>query len=274
MNAVIYARYSSEGQLKDIYTFAKQNNYNIVREPYIDRAKTATNDKRDEFQRMIRDSEKRTFDMVIVWKLDGIFRSRQDGAIYRSILRNNEVNVISVHENISDDASGVLLESILEGLNEWYSRDLSEKVRRGIAMSVEKCKFIGGFIPLGYKVDEHKNYQIDPATAPIVQRAFELYSSGYSLKDINNTVTEQFGKPCFDGNFRNTLNRIFDNKNYLGVYTRGGAEVKGGMPRILTDELFQRVQIMRQKDKNPPAKARHMRNIYLQQSCFAVTTVK
>lgn len=262
MNVVAYMRFSSHGQKETsidgqravINEYAKRNGYNIVRE-YIDRALTGTNDKRPQFQKMLTDSAKQLFDFVIVYSLDRFSRNRFESATHKAHLKKNGVRVISATENISDDPAGIMVEGLLESMAEYYSAELSQKVRRGIALSIEQCKFIGGYIPLGYSVDENKYYQIDPLTAPIVQRCFDLYAGGYTLKKIGEAITEEFGKSYF-GNPSNSINRILDNRNYIGVYTRGGAEVKGGMPRIVTDELFERVRIMRQKDKKTPAKAR------------------
>lgn len=139
MNAVIYARYSSEnqreesieGQLRECKEFARKNDIQIVGS-YIDRALSAKTDNRPDFQRMIKDSANGLFDTVIVWKLDRFARNRYDSAHYKAILRKNGVKVISATEVISDTAEGILLESLLEGMAEYYSADLAEKVIRGL----------------------------------------------------------------------------------------------------------------------------------------------
>lgn len=128
MKAVIYARYSSDnqreesidGQLRECKKFAEYNGITIVGE-YIDRAFSAKTDNRPEFQRMIKDSYKAVFDTVIVWKLDRFARNRYDSARYKALLKKNGVRVISATEKISEDASGILLESLLEGYAEYYS---------------------------------------------------------------------------------------------------------------------------------------------------------
>lgn len=136
---VIYARYSCsnqteqsiEGQMYDCEAFASRHNLQIV-DTYIDRALTATSDRRPEFQKMIKDSEKGLFDIVLVWKLDRFSRNRYDSAIYKKRLKNNNVRVMSAMENITDTPEGVLMESVLEGFAEYFSRDLSQKVQRGM----------------------------------------------------------------------------------------------------------------------------------------------
>lgn len=131
----------------------------ILVDTYIDRAMSAKTDNRPEFQKMIKDSEKGIFDTVIVWKLDRFARNRYDSAHNKATLRKNGVKVISATEVISEGAEGIILESVLEGYAEYYSAELSEKVIRGMTENALKCQYNGGFVPVGYTVDENKHYQ-------------------------------------------------------------------------------------------------------------------
>jgi len=114
--AVIYARFSShsqteqsiEGQLRECYDFAKRSDITIVGE-YIDRALTGTSDKRPQFIKMIEDSKKKNFEYVLVYQLDRFARNRYDSANYKAKLKKNGVRVLSAKENITDDASGILV---------------------------------------------------------------------------------------------------------------------------------------------------------------------
>ena len=136
MKAVIYARYSSdsqreesiEGQLRECTAFAEKNDITILRH-YIDRAFSAKTDNRPEFQNMIRDSGKKLFDMIIVWKLDRFARNRYDSARYKAQLKKNGVRVVSATEVISDGAEGIILESVLEG---YAAHTCAEKPVRAI----------------------------------------------------------------------------------------------------------------------------------------------
>lgn len=156
MNAVIYARYSSdnqreesiEGQLRECKEYADQNGITVVR-TYIDRALSAKTDSRPQFQQMIHDSATHTFEAVLVWKLDRFSRNRYDSAHYKRILKNNRVHVVSVTEPISNTPEGIMLESLLEGMAEYYSAELAEKVSRGHKENALKAKFNGGPVPLG-----------------------------------------------------------------------------------------------------------------------------
>lgn len=138
MNGVIYARYSSdnqreesiEGQLRECKEFASRNDITIV-DTYIDRAFSAKTDNRPSFQKMIRDSSKNQFEVIIIWKLDRFACNRYNSAHYKAQLRKNGVKVVSATEAISEGAEGIILESVLEGMAEYYSAELAEKVIRG-----------------------------------------------------------------------------------------------------------------------------------------------
>ncbi len=122
MKAVIYARFSSEkqneasieGQLRECLEYANFNGIEVIGN-YIDRAQSAKTDHRPEFQRMIKDSEKKQFDIVLVWKLDRFARDRFDSAHYKRILKKNGARVISAKETMWQEAEGILMESMLEG---------------------------------------------------------------------------------------------------------------------------------------------------------------
>ena len=161
MTAVIYARYSSdnqreesiEGQIRECTAYAEKNGITVIKH-YIDRAFSAKTDNRPEFQQMIKDSGKKLFDVVLVWKFDRFARNRYDSARYKNLLKKNGVKVISARENISEGSEGIILEAMLEGYAEYYSAELSEKVIRGLTDNALKCKYNGGTVPMGYYIDE------------------------------------------------------------------------------------------------------------------------
>jgi len=177
--AVIYARYSSdsqteqsiEGQLRVCQQYAQNNDILIV-DTYIDRAMTGTNDLRPDFQRMIKDSNKKQWDYVIVYKLDRFSRNKYETTIHKHTLSNNGVKVLSAMENIPDTPEGIILESLLEGMNQYYSAELSQKVNRGLKESYIKGQFTGGVQIYGYEVKDKKNY-IHPVEGEIVKEIFD-----------------------------------------------------------------------------------------------------
>ena len=190
MKAVIYARFSSdkqneasiEGQLRECMDYAERTGITVI-ENYIDRALSARTDNRPEFRRMIKDSVKGCFDVVLVWKLDRFSRDRYDSAHYKHILKKNGVKVISAKENISEGPEGIILESMLEGMAEYYSAELSVKIKRGLTENALKAKVNGGQNPYGYYVDEQQKLSIDEKAAPIVVDVFTMYAEGKTIKE-------------------------------------------------------------------------------------------
>ena len=262
MRAVIYARYSSdnqreesiEGQLRECTAYCKKNDITILR-TYIDRAMSAKTDHRPDFQQMIKDSAKGLFDVIIVWKLDRFARNRYDSAHYKAQLRKYGVKVLSATENISEGPEGIILESMLEGMAEYYSAELSEKVIRGHTENALKCKYNGGTPTFGFAIDKDKYYQIDPHTAPVVLEMFIRYDKGETMKNIRDWlngagVTTVRGKKI-DLNF---VAAILHNRKYIGEYSYRHIVTPGGIPAIVPQDLFDRVQQRLETNRKAPAR--------------------
>lgn len=262
MKAVIYARYSSdnqreesiEGQIRECTAFAEKNGITILRH-YIDRAYSAKTDNRPEFQNMIKDSGKKLFDMVIVWKLDRFARNRYDSARYKSLLKKNGVKVVSATEVISEGAEGIILESVLEGYAEYYSADLAEKVVRGMTDNALKCKFNGGTIPIGYVIDDEQHFQVDPITAPYVLEVFKRYDKGATMTELRDWLNEQ-GVKNTRGNpiTYNSIQHMLCNRRYIGEFAFRDTVIPNGIPSIVPDDLFERVQKKLEVNKKAPAR--------------------
>ena len=262
MNGVIYARYSSdnqreesiEGQIRECMEFAEKQDINILG-TYIDRALSAKTDNRPDFQRMIKDSTKGLFDVAIVWRLDRFARNRYDSAHYKMILRKNGVKVVSARESIAEDSTGILLESVLEGYAEFFSAELSEKVRRGMKENALKCKSNGCSIPMGYVVDSERHFQIDPVAAPIVQEVFNQYAEGATMKEIADGLNAKGIRSSRGGPISlNIISHMLKNRRYLGEYRYGDIVTPGGMPVIISEELFERAQERMKQNKKAPAR--------------------
>ena len=262
MTAVIYARYSSdnqreesiEGQLRECKAFAEKNDIQIVG-TYIDRAFSARTDNRPDFQKMIKDSASKKFELIIVWKLDRFAHDRYDSAHYKAALRKNGVKVISATEKISDGSEGILMEAVLEGMAEYYSAELSEKVVRGLTENAYKCKFNGGTLPLGYTIDSEQHFQIDPLVAPAVLEAFKCYAEGASMTEIAQEMNAKGLRSAFGGKIGvDMVTRMLKNRRYIGEFKYRDIVHPRGIPPIIPDELFDRVQRRMAANKKAPAK--------------------
>lgn len=242
--AVIYARYSSdkqteqsiEGQLRVCNDYAEKNNILVV-DTYIDRAMTGKNDNRKAFQQMLKDSNKKAWDYVIAYKTDRIGRNKFELAMNKHTLKLNGVKFLSAMENIPDTPEGIILESLLEGMAEYYSADLAQKVRRGQNESRQKGQFTGGQIVYGYKVKDKKIY-IDEDEAKFVRWIFERFASGIYVKDIMNKLNED-GILNHGRRFaRNTIYHILHNEKYSGILRHENEIFTNIYPRTVSQDIF------------------------------------
>ena len=190
--------------------YAKRENMVIVGE-YIDRAIPGKTDNRPDFQRMISDSKRKQFDYVIVYKLDRFARNRYDSAIYKHKLKENGVRILSATENIGTSPESIILEAVLEASAEYYSIDLSQKVKRGIRESLLKGLCIGGIPLYGYKFVD-KKIVIDEEKAEVIKYVFDEYARGkkktvimreLTAKGITNSQGKPFTPTSFQWNLKN-----------------------------------------------------------------------
>lgn len=265
--AVIYARFSSSGQreesitgqIRDCRSYAERFGYKIIC-TYEDRARTGTNDNRPAFQQMIKDSAKHQFQAVIVWKLDRFSRDKYDAARYKHVLSQNGVRVISAMEPISNNPEGVIMESLLEGMAQYYSMDLSMKVKRGNRESALEHKTLGIKV-YGYRRDDTDHYVIDPNTAPVVQRIFQEYASGKKSKEILTDLNAE-GIRTSTGHIwtKQMIQKILRDVRYSGVYVYSDVvRDDGAMPVIISKDQFAKVQKMLDQHRISPASGRDVR---------------
>ena len=246
--AKIYARYSSnnqteqsiEGQIRVCREFAQRNGIIIVG-TYIDRATTGTNDNREAFQQMLKDSDKKSFDYVLVYKLDRFSRNKYEMAIHRKYLKDNGVKILSAMENIPETPEGVLLESLLEGMNQYYSEELSQKTLRGLRETRIKGNFPGGRVNFGYRVKNQKAV-IHEEEAAIVREIFSRYANGARLIDLANELNERGILNKGKKFSTNVLYYMLENKKYIGLHTNRGVTYDNIFPAIVSKEVFDAVQ--------------------------------
>ena len=246
--AVIYARYSSHNQrdvsidqqVKVINNFADLQKLKVI-SVYADRAISGTTDKRPEFQRMIEDAKSGAFQYVIVYSMDRFARDRFDAITYKKILKDHGVRVLSAVENISDDPSGILLEAVLEGLSEYYSRELSQKIRRGLQDNAEKC-LVASSIPFGYMKGPDGKYAINPDEAPIVKEIFDRILHKESYIDIARDLNERGIRTKNKAEWNRSSFKFLTNERYMGIYIYRDVRVEGGMPALIDQETFYAVQ--------------------------------
>ena len=261
LKGVKYGRYSCDrqneqsidGQFRVIEEYAAKNGIEIVA-TYIDKAMTGTNDNRADFQRMMKDSDQKTWDVILVYKLDRFSRNKYEMAIHRKHLKDNGIKLVSVMENIPDSPEGILLESLLEGMNQYYSEELSQKTKRGLNESRLKGNFCGGKINYGWslvpiyaeengkKVFVANKVILNEDEAPIVREIFTEYANGKSVckivKELNARGLNNRGNPFLTS----TLYTMLKREKYTGVYRVGGNGYNGLYPAIVPVDIYEVVR--------------------------------
>lgn len=274
--AVIYARYSSErqneqsiqGQVEVCTSWAKNNDMEILH-VYHDEALSGKTDKRPDFQQMIRDAKNKKFDFIIVYKLDRFSRNRYDSAIYRAQLKKYNVRIVSAMENIANGPEGIILESVLEGMAEYYSANLAQNVTRGMHQRAELGKYLGGTIPLGYAIDRDKNYVVDEKTAPIVKKIYKMYADGDTVSEICEVLNASGYKTATGKKFGyNSLHNILINTKYIGRYECMDMTIENAIPKIIDDETFAKVQQRMERNRRAPAASKGNADFYLTGKLF------
>lgn len=270
--AAAYTRFSSdmqreesiEAQLRAIEEFAEKQGFELIA-TYADRGISGTTDNRPQFQRMIEDSKHGDFDIVLVHKLDRFARNRADSAIYRRELAKNHVKLLSVLENFDDTPEGIILQSVIEGYNEYYSKNLRREVMKGLKENALSCRHTGGTPCLGYDVDRGSmKLIINEFEAEAVRLIFKMYIDGEGYTAIIDELNRRGFKTKRGVDFgKNSLYEILRNEKYTGVYVYNKAASKdangkynrhkskadedviridGGVPQIISKEDFELVQ--------------------------------
>lgn len=285
-----YARFSSDNQrtesidaqLRAMNQFCKQQHWQVVA-TYTDEARSATTDNRPQFQQMIADSGKGIFDIVLVHKLDRFSRDRYDSAIYKKRLKKNNVQLCSVLERIDDSPESIMMESVLEGMAEYYSKNLGREVMKGMKETALQCKHTGGCPPLGYDVGEDRRLVINQHEAEAVKAIFEMFAEGYGYSAIADYLNEH-GYTTKRGRIfgKNSLYEILKNEKYTGVFVFNRAAAKsdskrnnhayktndniirvpGGCPAIISKSLFEKVQRIKAKNRRNTGRY-HSKEFYL-----------
>ncbi|MEG0843014.1 MAG: recombinase family protein [Romboutsia sp.] len=266
---------SIDAQIRAIEEYCERNNIQIVK-VFIDRAKSATSANRPEFKNMIKycEADETGISMVIVHKLDRFSRDKYDSAKYKHKLKNDGIKVVSVLENLDDSPESVILESVIEGMAEYYSKNLAREVAKGQRENGLRALHNGGDAALGYEVAFDKTYLVNEEEAQAVKIIFDMYVNGYSYTNIIDKLNDLGYKTKRRNKFgKNSLHGILSNEKYTGVYVfnktqrkgingkRNGhkqksedeiIKVEGGMPQIIDKEVFLQAQDMMQKRKKAP----------------------
>ena len=267
--AAIYARYSSsaqndasiEQQVEECTRYAQDSGLTVVA-TYEDRAMTGRNDRRPGFQRMLRAADRREFQVLITYKSNRLARNMLDALRCENRLDAAGIKVVYCKENFGDNAAGRLALRMMMSLNEFYSDNLSEDVRRGMLDGAQKCKVVGA-LPFGYRKSDDGRAEIDPPAAEIVRETFSRILAGETYMDIARDFNARGLRTARGGEWnKGSFHGILRNERYTGVYMFENVRVEGGMPQIITREAYDRVQNLI-KDRNAFSGRHRSNNDYL-----------
>lgn len=251
--AIAYYRYSSHSQNEAsidqqrelAHEWADAHGLKIVRE-YEDAAISGTKEDRPGFQLMLSEVAKIRPNTLIAWKTDRLGRDKYVLAMAKKTIRDAGCEIHLLAENIpTDTAEGILIEGLMEALAEYYSRNLSVHIQRGMDFNAEHANFNGHKV-FGFKtekVDKKRKYVIDPDTAPFVQLMFAKYAEGEPMQSICDEFNEAGLRTSRGNPFGvKTMHRMLKNRAYIGEYRHGEFVVPGGMPALVDEETFDRAQ--------------------------------
>lgn len=218
------------------------SNHLRVAATYEDRAMSGRSDKRPEFQKMMRAAEGRKFQAVLAYKSNRISRNMLHALAYEDRLAQYGVRVIYAKEEFGNNAAGRFALRTMMNVNQFYSENMAEDIRRGLKDGAAQCRVIAA-LPLGYCKGPDGRYQIDDSTAPIVREIFQRVYSGDTMAaiaaDLNaRGIYTARGKPWG----KNSFHTILSNERYTGVYLYDDMRIEDGIPAIIDREVFDAVQ--------------------------------
>lgn len=260
---VDYARYSCnnqkeasiEQQVAACQQKAKELGITII-DSYEDRAISGKTDKRPSFQRMMKDAEKGKFKYVIAWKSNRIGRNMLEAMMNEAKLQSYGVRVLYVEESFDDTAAGRFALRSMMNVNQFYSENMAEDIKRAMYDNANNCKVTNGNLPFGYKADENLKYVLDEPKDKIVREIYARVACGEAFIDIANSLNARGIKTSTGAEWgRSSFHSILKNERYRGIYIYGDVRIENGVPRIVSDELFFKVQEVLKTKRN--AQGRH-----------------
>ncbi|MCC8139578.1 MAG: recombinase family protein [Lachnospiraceae bacterium] len=242
--------FSPDSQLKRIEEYARAHDMCLPdKYIYLDEGFSGRKaQNRPAFLRMIAEAKRkpRPFDVILLWKFSRFARNRQDSILYKSMLRREcGIDVLSITEQLSGDPTSILIEALLEAMDEYYSINLAEEVRRGMNEKFSR----GGVVsvpPFGYHM-ENGHFAPDPARAPSVSMIYEDFLHGSSCRAIARRLNERNIRTTRGNSFEaRAVRYILSNPVYTGKLRRSVQGemtfVQGDHKPLISESLFQSVQ--------------------------------
>ena len=273
--AVIYARYSSnnqreasiEQQVQWSMDYAKRNGYTVI-EIYADKAISGKTDNRPQFQKMMRESRKGLFDYVIAWKSNRMGRNMLQAMMNTTKLAEEGVKCLYTEESFDDTAAGRFALRNMMNVNQFFSENLAEDVRRGMIGNAEKC-MVNGRISFGFRKGSDGRYEINEDEAKVVREIFDRILQDWKQIDIINDLNARGIKNHGGRTWKpSSFNTLLQNEQYKGVYQFAEIRVEDGIPAIVDKRTFEEVQRKLRTKKNPRGRKRDVADYMLTGKLF------
>ena len=267
-----YIRYSShmqddgfsvEYQIAEIEEYCQRNNIEIIHH-HIDQAQSATKVAgREEFFRLVEAVKAGEVDVIVIYKLNRMFRNSYESQKYRNLFRKHGVKLVSVTQHLDEEtSSGRLTANILSNIDQFQSETISDHVKSSMREMARQGYFTGGPVPFGYDLETFKHgtkirkkHVINEAEAQVVRKIFELYADGHSLRFICSYLKENQIKTRLGKDFRTeTVTRFLSSDTYIGTlrYKTTGYDalmIENALPAIIAPQLWEQVQERKESNK-------------------------
>lgn len=257
-NAVIYARYSShaqrdvsiEQQVQKCTEYALREGLTVT-EIYSDAAMSGKTDNRPAFQRMMADSKKHRFQYVIAWKSNRMGRNMLEAMINNAALLQEDVHCLYVEEDFGDTASGRFALRTMMNVNQFYSENMAEDIRRGLMDNASKA-MVNTRPPFGYAAGPDRKFVIREDQAAVVREIFNRLLEGWSYADLAADLNRRGIKTAYGREWnKGSFHAMVQNEMYIGVYKYSSVRIEGGVPALLDKKTFEEVQYRLRTKSNP-----------------------
>ncbi|MXX46686.1 MAG: recombinase family protein [Chloroflexi bacterium] len=253
--AALYARVSSDrqdvdlsvaAQLRALRDFAERNGYRVVRE-YVDEAESGRVADRPQFREMLDEASKTEspFQEILVWKFSRFTRKREHAVAFKSMLRRRGIRVTSITEHADDSPTGKLMEAIIESVDEFYSENLAQEVKRGMREAASRGFWVSPYVPYGYQrvhvqdgPKKRPRLELDPPKDAVARRIFDMALAGESVLEIAKGLNAE-GIPSPRGKkwLKTTIHKMLINESYTGTLVWGLTD-KSGAPPVRVEQAF------------------------------------
>ena len=248
-NSLDAQREASEAYIKS----QSHEGWTCLKQAYDDGGYSGGSIERPSLQALLNDVKARKLDVIVVYKVDRLTRSLADFAKLVELFDAHNVSFVSVTQSFNTTSSmGRLTLNVLLSFAQFEREVTGERIRDKVSASRKKGMWMGGVVPLGYRV-EYKKLLIEPSEAEKIRQIFALYLELKSLPKLAAKLNERGilsrqrnysdGRTIGGQAFRTgALSHLLANRVYLGEVRHHKLHYSGEHEAILEQALFDLVQ--------------------------------